>query len=294
MNNEIVLAVRLKVLNSCAMLTEEDLIDVHVLVNGAEAGYDVLAPMADPIEVVAVLNCAQSPIEMTYGATVFGQTISQFNWNFGNSTTATGNAVEAVYAEDGVFPVIVELTTVDGCVYTASTNVTVLPSPQVSFTSTLDMENLTAVFENTTFVLNSTIGTTDWDFGDGASSSEFETSHVYGAMGAYDVTLTVTTIDGCSASLTQEIEFTIGVEENTSINNVHVYPNPFDTYLMIESQSNIDVTVVDVTGRVVKQMFLVVGGNKHSLDMSDLAGGSYLVKCSGKDFEKAFVVCHKR
>lgn len=294
MNNETVLTVRLKVLNSCAMLTEDDLIGVQVLVNGLDGTYNVLAPIADPIQVVMGLNCAQSPIEMNYGATVFGQTISQYNWSFGNGTADTGSTVDAIYTEDGIYTVTVQLTTVDGCVYLANTDVIVLPVPQISFTSTLDIENLTAVFDNTSFVVNSTIGTTEWMFGDGSSSSEFEPTHVYSNSGAYDVTLTISSVDGCSASLTQEVEFTIGVDENIALNAVHVYPNPFDTYIMIDATTNIQVQITDITGRIVKELFMVVGGKKHSVDMSELSGGSYLVKCSGKDFEKTFVVCHKR
>ncbi|MDQ3536742.1 MAG: PKD domain-containing protein [Bacteroidota bacterium] len=37
-----------------------------------------------------------------------------------------------------------------------------------------------------------------WDFGDGTTSTEFEPTHIYKEVGVYDISLTVTNIDGCS------------------------------------------------------------------------------------------------
>lgn len=293
-NNSDVFVARLKVLNTCAMLTQEDLIDVTVLVNGVDASYVVLAPMAEPINITSVSNCAESPIEMNYGATIFGQTIVQYDWNFGNGTNDTGSSVDAIYAAEGTYTAALTATTTNGCEYTVSTDVMVASLPQVTFTSLLDVENLTVVFENNSFVVNSTIDQVEWDFGDGTTSSEFEPTHVYGAAGIYEVTLTIYSSEGCSSSTMNAIELTTGVAENTLEESIHIYPNPFDTYFMIATDVNLQVQVTDVTGRIVKETFLVIGGNKHSVDMNDLAGGSYLVKCIGSDFEKTFVVCHKR
>ena len=44
-----------------------------------------------------------------------------------------------------------------------------------------------------------------WDFGNNTTSSQLgSVTNIYDNYGCYDITLTVTTIDGCTASLTQE------------------------------------------------------------------------------------------
>ena len=45
-----------------------------------------------------------------------------------------------------------------------------------------------------------------WDFGDGTSSAESSPTHSYAQEGSYVVTLTVTTMDGRTASITQSLE----------------------------------------------------------------------------------------
>ncbi|MFZ4785851.1 MAG: Ig-like domain-containing protein [Flavobacteriales bacterium] len=292
-NNQNAFIVRLKVLNDCAMLTEDDLINVNVLVNGIEGAYEVLAPVAAPINFASVTNCALAPVEMSYGSMIFGQMITSYSWDYDNGSTGTGSDVEAEYTEAGAYTISVDLTTMNGCVYTVTGDVLVLNVPVASFTSALDVPNISASFNNTSFVVNSSIASSSWTFGDGNSSSDFSPSHIYGTGGIYDVSLTVTSADGCSATVTQQIELFTGVSENSFENAIQVYPNPFDTYIMIDASVNVQVQITDVTGRIVKETFLVVGGSKHSLDMNELAGGSYLVKCVGSHFEKTVVICHK-
>ena len=59
-------------------------------------------------------------------------------------------------------------------------------------------------FSNYTFNYDPIVSTV-WDFGDGTSSTAWEPSHTYSGMGTYFVTLTVTTQNQCTSSLTDTI-----------------------------------------------------------------------------------------
>jgi len=50
------------------------------------------------------------------------------------------------------------------------------------------------------------INSWQWDFGDGATSTQQNPTHTYSQLGMFDVTLTVRTRDGCQASVTKQVE----------------------------------------------------------------------------------------
>ncbi len=73
------------------------------------------------------------------------------------------------------------------------------------FTSPLACEGLDINFSNTT-TSNETIASWNWDFGDGTSPSDLEfPSHNYSTSGNFEVSLTVTTPSGCSATFTDSV-----------------------------------------------------------------------------------------
>jgi gliding motility-associated-like protein len=57
------------------------------------------------------------------------------------------------------------------------------------------------------------VSSADWNFGDGGSSSGNTVTHVFTGDDCYDITLNVTTVNGCSA-------------DTTILNQICVYPNP--------------------------------------------------------------------
>lgn len=129
----------------------------------------------------AVLLTAASPGGVYSGAGVFGGT-------FNPATAGVGTHV--------ITNIISE-----GCGDTATYTVTVNPQPNVSFMPeiTNGCEPLRVPFTNTG---DSGVECV-WDFGDGSSSySCASPSHVYFNSGIYDVSLTVTDVNGCSATST--------------------------------------------------------------------------------------------
>jgi hypothetical protein len=102
--------------------------------------------------------------------------------------------------------------TQSGCTGSASTTITVTPSPTAEFTvGTTDL----FVNEPIDFVNASSGGNYTWDFGDGGTSEEENPSHTYTALGTYTVTLTVEE-GGCSSTFSLDIV----VDMSTGIRNI--------------------------------------------------------------------------
>lgn len=58
--------------------------------------------------------------------------------------------------------------------------------------------------------------------------------------------------------------------------NVFIYPNPTSGILNIQTQSNVDIDVFDITGKLIHSEFGVSDGDQ--IDLSNLKSGLYLVK----------------
>ncbi|MDW3192738.1 MAG: PKD domain-containing protein [Cytophagales bacterium] len=145
----------------------------------------------------------------TSGATLY-------EWDFDTDGTydesGNSNTASNAYAGEGTYTATLRTTTADGCVETNTTTIEI-DYPEPAFTVTSGEEGCVGVianFDGSTSANNFPTGNAaitnySWDFGDGNSSlvnATATTSHNYTATGLYDVTLTITTADGCTASTT--------------------------------------------------------------------------------------------
>ena len=151
----------------------------------------------------------------------------------GNSTTLTATIVggnspfTVLWAPGGatttsitVAPLIttaytITVTDVTNCIVTATITVTVTPGPHVQFTgdSLMGCNPWTAHFIDETTSVDSIVST-EWSFGDGSQLSDsLNPYHTYYTAGTFTVTLTVTTVAGCTVSVVDS-------------NMVTVYPTP--------------------------------------------------------------------
>jgi PKD repeat protein len=133
-------------------------------------------------------------------------------WDFGDGTgiDSCDYYVYHQYAGNGDYTVQLTVTTFDGRTASATRTVNVrTPDPVAQFyyypydPSTFD----TVGFQNASYdPANAGIATCAWDLGDGTTSSDCGgVSHRYGTDGDYTVQLTVTTIDGRTASTAQTV-----------------------------------------------------------------------------------------
>jgi gliding motility-associated-like protein len=133
-----------------------------------------------------------------------GDVVTQWNWDFGDGNTSTQENPLHPYNSEGVFSVSLTATSNFGCTDSFTLQTTVYPNPEVDFTpydACLEQPNQ---FNDLSTVSNqftaNNIVSWEWDFGDGGSSTQQNPFHTYQADGNYNVSLTVTSNNGCSTT----------------------------------------------------------------------------------------------
>lgn len=125
-----------------------------------------------------------------------------WNWDFGDGTTAsTIQNPNHVYALGGSYTITLITGNIAGCMDTLDMAINVFTVPVPNFTA-----DTVCLFSITHFTDLSTDGAliTDWywDFDDGNNSFAQNPTYIFQAPGTYNVTLTVTNVNGCDSSIT--------------------------------------------------------------------------------------------
>ncbi len=213
--------------------------------------------------------------DFSFENTCFGETISFENtstipeggsptwqWDFGDGGTSTAENPSHTYGAPGVYTVQLIGINDLSCNDTTSYEVTVYPLPTVDFefsggciinpVSFTDLSSIPAPDEIVSWA---------WNFGDGGTSAAENPVHSYGSIGTYTVTLTVTTANGCSETLSKNITMTNGLPLDILTNDPTCYGF---------SDGSIVVTVTDPIGDIT---FLITNsdGTLLNIDNSNVA-----------------------
>ncbi|RAJ05398.1 gliding motility-associated-like protein [Chitinophaga skermanii] len=132
-----------------------------------------------------------------------------YTWNFGDGETATTANATHAYKLAGTYTVTLRGITAAGCTAVVSRTVVVYNSPVAGFVYNIISPNSNDEFQFTN-TSSSSAGTLTyaWDFGDGATSTLKDPTHLYADSGIYVVRLTVTNQQGCTATVTSQIRVT--------------------------------------------------------------------------------------
>ena len=175
------------------------------------------------ISVPSITVCAgQSATLTAVGASVY-------NWNTNsnlNPLVVSPNAT-TTYSVTG---------TNLNCTSSTTATVFVENSPTVAFNSIniAACAPLCSQFSDLSTVVSGTISNWNWSFGDGYSSTSQNPSHCFDNSGLYDVSLTVTSSNGCSKTY-------------TNLDMIHVYPNPTAEFISNVEETDILNPIVDFT-----------------------------------------------
>ncbi len=158
-----------------------------------------------------VPTCQNSSVSFSDLSTVTSGSITSLNWNFGDGSTSSQASPAHNYASQGNYQATLIVTSNSGCTDSISKNVAILDLPTASFQSTNVCIGNNVNFVNTSTASGSSIISYLWDFGNGNTSTAFQSTETYANSGTYPVTLIVTSAGGCSDTVTS---------------SVTVYPNP--------------------------------------------------------------------
>jgi len=149
----------------------------------------------------------------TINLTANGQAGASYSWSGPGGFTSNQqnpSRVNCTMAMSGTYTCTI---TVGNQTNSATTEIVVYAQPTANFTNTTVCAGNATVFTNTSTTTPSgqSIGSYEWNFGDGSTGTGASQSHTYAAAGTYQVTLSVSTGNGhCSHQVTK----TVTVEPN--------------------------------------------------------------------------------
>ena len=158
-------------------------------------------------------GCFPLPVQFTDQSTSGSDTITTWQWDFGDGFSSGDQNPQHTYNTAGNYNVTLRVINNKGCLNTFSKSQYVKidagvkadfsnNSPNVcSAPVTINFQNLSAG----TGVLSYA-----WSFGDGSSAAIANPSHVYNTAGTYTVQLVVTNASGCKDTITKPNAFTVG------------------------------------------------------------------------------------
>lgn len=145
-------------------------------------------------------------VPFTTNFSAAGEGIVSYQWDFGDSAVSTLAAPIHVYNRNGSFTVKLIVVNSNGCTDTlVKTNYITIQKPTITVANLPDSS--CAPFSKT-FIANITsndpVTQYLWDFGDGSTANTVSPTHIFTNEGAYTVSLTITTAQGCTNTSTTQ------------------------------------------------------------------------------------------
>jgi len=153
-----------------------------------------------------VSQCQDIGISFTDASTPFGtNTVTNWDWNFGDATTSTQPNPTHNYTTAGTYTVSLEITTSDGCSVISTQDVAVYQLPVAAFNFNEACEGDVTDFNDMSISTLCTIQSWQWDFDNANTANIQNPTNTYTTLGVYQVELVVTTTEGCSNTIVQDV-----------------------------------------------------------------------------------------
>lgn len=142
-------------------------------------------------------SCEVSPIDFVDMSFSGSGTITDWFWDFDDGQTSTEQSPTHLFSEAGSFNVTLQVTDINDCVDEFTQVIDWFPESEILVDLAEDSgcAPFTVEFINNSFPINGY--TTEWDLGDGTSSTDASPIHTYDTPGVYDVFLRIISPIGC-------------------------------------------------------------------------------------------------
>ena len=146
--------------------------------------------------------CLGDSTHFTDNSLANGGTINSWYWDFGDGNSDNQQNPSHLYLTDGTFNVTLVVENTIGCIDSITIPVVVRPLPIPDFNWQIACVNQEIHFNDLSSG-NSDINSWYWEFGDiaGGTANIQNPIYIYSDTGLYNVTLTVTDIEGCSNNI---------------------------------------------------------------------------------------------
>ena len=181
-------------LNGCADTTSTDITVSCIVPPTCEAGF-------------SIDSSACPEVSFTDTSSSTDGAIVSWAWDFGDGNTSNLQNPSNTYGANGTYTVELIISTLNGCADTTSTDITVscLPPPTCDAAFSFDTTNCPDVSFTDLSTASGNLVAWSWNFGDSDTSDVQNPTHTYVANGDYYVTLTITTDDNCTSTITDTV-----------------------------------------------------------------------------------------
>ncbi len=172
-----------------------------------ETGY--ITVFADPLadfSVDVTSGCAPLTVNFSDASVAGDGNIVSWTWDFGDGNVQSGANPSHTYVSAGDYDVTLVVVDDNGCgdTYVINDLVSVTEVANVSFSASPQTGcNAPLTVNFTSSVSPAGTYTYLWDFGDGTTSTATNPTKVYAVNGDYDVSLTITDVNGCQEVVTE-------------------------------------------------------------------------------------------
>jgi len=180
---------------------------------GKTGSASVVVTVGSVLEVTASAtpSTGNAPLSVNLSATASGGNQNYtYTWKFGDGQDGSGQTVTHVYSSAGSYTAKVTATDPENATGSASVEITVTSGSSLTIAATASPTLATKAPLTVTFSCNATGGTGSlsylWDFDDGATTDQKDTTHTYTANGLYNATIYVYDAAGTTVSKTFPIK----------------------------------------------------------------------------------------
>ncbi len=160
----------------------------------------------------AAITCSGNPVAFTDYTNGGGFPIISRLWNFGDPAnppnTASAQDTFHLYPNPGLYAVTLTVTNSKSCTNTSVENIFVPPGVTADFTfpnNVCHAVGSSIQFLDQSIAVGTIVSNWYWDFNDGIISTLQNPLHAFLATGTFQVSLTVTTLDHCTQTITKTI-----------------------------------------------------------------------------------------
>lgn len=157
-----------------------------------------------------------------------GGTIATYNWDFGDASPPDiTESPTHLYASPGAYDVTLDIVSDAGCTNSVTYTINRFDIPEANFSVDDICEDNDATFTDLSIITAPDVITDfDWVFGDGGTGTGAPATYLYATSGTFDVTLTVTSSNGCVDNITLPINVNPNPVANFSAANKCVNEGP--------------------------------------------------------------------
>ncbi len=151
---------------------------------------------------------------------------SNIMWDFGDGNQSIGDTVKHLYQNSGTYTVEIVVTSGNQCIDSIKKDITIFPKPLANFIADTICELNAYTFINQSLISDGTVLNFEWEFGDGNASNDINPTHLFVNDTNYIITLTATSIHGCTHDTFKNIIIHPLPEVDFNMQNGCIYDMP--------------------------------------------------------------------